>query len=194
MPEPLDITTTGTALVVIDLQKGIVGMPTAPHSADDVVGNAVRLAKAFRERNMPVVLVRVTPSPDMKDRLAPKTDGPGMAFRDLPTDWAAIVPEMGPEDGDIVLTKRQWGAFTGTELDLQLRRRGIDTIVLCGISTNIGVESTARFAYEYAYEQVFVEDAMAARTKEEHAHAVETTFARIGRVRSTSEVLAALDR
>ena len=87
----------------------------------------------------------------------------------------------------------QWGAFYGTELDLQLRRRGIDTILLAGISTNVGVESTARDAYERGYEQVFVEDAMAARSPDEHLHTIRTVFARIGRVRLTAEVLAALE-
>jgi nicotinamidase-related amidase len=110
-----------------------------------------------------------------------------------PPDWAELVPELGPEPGDLFITKRQWGAFYGTELDLQLRRRGIDTILLAGISTNVGVESTARDAYERGYEQVFLEDAMAARNPDEHAHTVRMVFARIGRVRSTAEVLAALE-
>jgi nicotinamidase-related amidase len=110
-----------------------------------------------------------------------------------PPDWAELVPELGTEPGDLVITKRQWGAFYGTELDLQLRRRGIDTILLAGISTNVGVESTARDAYERGYEQVFLEDAMAARNPDEHAHTIRTVFARIGRVRSTAEVLAALE-
>jgi nicotinamidase-related amidase len=92
----------------------------------------------------------------------------------------------------VIITKRQWGAFYGTELDLQLRRRGVDTIVLCGISTSIGVESTARDAYERGYNQIFVEDAMAARDVEEHRHTVRSLFPRIGRVRTTEEVLAAI--
>ena len=91
--------------------------------------------------------------------------------RPRPADWAEIVPELGPEPGDLVITKRQWGAFYGTELDLQLRRRGIDTILLTGIATNIGVESTARDAYERGYRQVFVEDAMAAMGPDEQASA-----------------------
>ena len=107
-------------------------------------------------------------------------------------DWAQIVPELGPKKGDLVITKRQWGAFYGTELDLQLRRRGIATIVLCGISTNIGVESTARFAYEYGYQQIFVEDASAARTEPEHVHSMTTIFPRMGRVRTTADALLAL--
>ena len=105
---------------------------------------------------------------------------------------AEIVPELKGHPEDLVITKRQWGAFYGTELDLQLRRRGVHTIVLCGISTNIGVESTARDGYERGYHQVFVEDAMAARSQEEHAHTVTRIFPRIGRVRATLEVVLAL--
>ena len=99
---------------------------------------------------------------------------------------------MTPQPGDVVITKRQWGAFYGTDLDLQLRRRGIDTMILCGISTTIGVESTARDAFERGYQQIFVEDAMAAHAAEDHRHTVESVFPRMGRVRSTEQVLAAL--
>ncbi len=180
-----------TALVVIDLQKGIAGMATAPHPAATVVANAARLAQAFRKHQMPVFLVRVTPSAEGEAGLQPRTDGPPMNFPRA-ADWAEIVPELGPEPADFIITKRQWGAFYGTELDLQLRRRGIDTIVLCGISTNVGVESTARFAYEYGYQQVFAEDATAARSREEHDHVMKTTFPRIGRIRTTEEIVAAL--
>jgi len=182
-----------TALVVIDLQKGIVGMPTEPHAAKAVVANAAQLADAFRKNNLPVFLVRVTPSPDGKDALQPAADSAVQWNQPRPADWADITPELGPKPGDLVITKRQWGAFHGTELDLQLRRRGVKTIVLCGISTNIGVESTARFAYEYGYEQIFAEDATAARSKEEHEHTIKTVFARMGRVRETEAIIAALD-
>jgi nicotinamidase-related amidase len=182
-----------TALVVIDLQRGIVAMPTGPRSSAEVVARAAQLARALRAVGGTVVLVHVTPSPDGKDSLQPITDAAAQAGRrPLPPDWAEFVPELAPEATDIVITKRQWGAFYGTELDLQLRRRGIDTIVLCGISTSIGVESTARDAFERGYIQVFVEDAMAAREAAEHVHTVATLFPRIGRVRSTEEVLSAL--
>jgi len=182
-----------TALLVIDLQRGIVAMPTGPRSSVEVVARAAQLAKALRAAGGTVILVRVTPSPDGKDSLRPITDAPAQAGgRALPPDWSEIVPELAPEATDIVITKRQWGAFYGTELDLQLRRRSIDTIVLCGISTSIGVESTARDAFERGYKQIFVEDAMAAREAAEHAHTVGTLFPRIGRVRSTQDVLAAL--
>ena len=182
-----------TALVVIDLQKGIAAMPAQPHETATVVGNAAKLAQAFRKNNMPVFLVRVATSPDGKDRLDPIIDGDNpWAKMKMPAEWSEIVPELGPEENDIVITKKQWGAFYGTELDLQLRRRKIDTIVLCGISTNIGVESTARFAFEYGYQQIFVEDAMSARSAAEHENTVQTIFPRMGRVRTAQDVLDAL--
>jgi len=180
-----------TALVVIDLQKGIVGMPLEPRAASDVVRNAARLAAALRPKGVFVVLVRVTGSPDGKDRLHPVCDAPMMAGVKLADDWSEPVPEMTPQKGDHVLIKKQWGAFYGTDLDLQLRRRGITTIVLCGIATCFGVESTARDAYERGYEQILVEDAMTSRSAAEHEHAITRVFPRLGRVRKTDEVIAA---
>jgi nicotinamidase-related amidase len=138
---------------------------------------------------MPVFLVRVAFSPDRKDALRPVADKSWPA-QTPPPDWADIVPEMGPKPGDFVITKHQWGAFHGTELDLQLRRRGMATIVLCGIATNIGVESTARFAYEYGYHQIFAADAMAALSLEEHMFTVTKIFPRIGLVRKTAKILS----
>jgi nicotinamidase-related amidase len=190
--EQLRIQAAKTALVVIDLQKGIVSLPSAPRPALEVVQRAAQMAKAVRAAGGTVVFVHVTPSPDGKDSLKPITDAPPMGGGPRPPDWADLVPELGVQPSDIVITKRQWGAFYGTELDMQLRRRGVDTIILCGISTNIGVESTARDAYERSYDQIFVEDAMAARDAGEHEHTVRSLFPRIGRIRSTAEVLAAL--
>lgn len=187
----ISIDKSRTALVVIDLQKGIVGRQTAPYAPEFVVKNAAALADAFRKNGMPVFLVRVTPSPDRKDALRPLTDA-AMPAQTPPPDWADIVPEMGPKQGDFVITKRQWGAFYGTELDLEFRRRGITTMVLCGISTNIGVESTARFAYEYGFHQIFAEDAMSSMSAEEHLFTITKTFPRIGLVRTTEEILASL--
>lgn len=188
---PLGIDKEKTALVVIDLQHGIVSRAGEPYPSGIVVKNAAAIADAFRKNGMPVFLIRVTPSPDGKDALHPTADRPMQAPARTP-DWADLVPEIGPRPGDFVVTKHQWGAFYGTELDLEFRRRGITTMVLCGISTNIGVESTARFAYEYGYHQIFAEDAMTAMSSEEHASTVTKIFPRIGLVRSTSEILAAL--
>ena len=188
----LNINASVTALVVIDLQKGIVGFNAAPHAADLVVKRAALLAESFRKRGSPVFLVRVTPSSDGKDALDPLADA-GFPGGVPPSDWADVVPEMGSAPSDFVITKRQWGAFYGTELDLQVRRRGIKTIVLCGLLTNFGVESTARVAFEHGYHQIFAEDAMSAFTVEEHTSTIKNIFPRIGLVRATEEILASIN-
>ncbi len=179
-----------TALVAIDLQKGIVGGTCAPHAAADVVARTTRIAQALRAKGGFVVLVHVGPL-DGRDMLHPITDAPAAARPAPPPDWTEIDPSLLPH-ANLVVRKRQWGAFYGTELDLQLRRRRIRTILLCGISTHIGVESTARDAYERGYDHVFVEDAMAARSAVEHEHTVARIFPRLGRVRKAAEVAAAL--
>jgi len=182
---------TKTALVVIDLQKGVAASPTRPYPAREVIGNAARLVNAFRRNRMPVFLVHVFVTGETGLRVTSDESFPRSS--PMPPDWSDFVPEIAPEPSDIVITKRQWGAFYGTDLELQLRRRGMDTIVLCGISTDYGVESTARFAYEYGFQQVFAEDAMAARSDEQHRTAVTFIFPRMGRVRRTKEILAALE-
>ena len=181
-----------TALVLIDLQKGIIAMPTEPLSAKQVIGNAQKLMKAFHQAKAQVILVRVAGAPDGKDTLHPQADEPMMRSGELPEDWAQIVSELALQKDDLVITKRQWGAFYGTELDLELRRRGIKTIVLGGIATNFGVESTARDAYERGYSLLFADDAMAARTQADHAFARTRIFPRIGRVRRSEEIIKAL--
>jgi len=181
-----------TALVVIDLQKGIVSMQTEPHSSKVVIENTVKILTEARRRDIPVFLVHVTPSPDLKDALRPVSET-SYQMSKYDSSWSEYVPELSIQPSDFLITKHQWGAFYGTDLDLQLRRRGIDTIILCGISTNFGVESTGRFAYEYGFNQIFVSDAMAARSKEEHEHPLKYIFPRLGLIRTTNEVLKAFN-
>ncbi|HEY6844365.1 MAG TPA: hydrolase [Thermoanaerobaculia bacterium] len=181
------------ALVIIDLQRGIVARDTKPHASADVVRRSAQLADAFRKARQPVVLVHVAFAADRSDALQQPVDSPTPAAQ-RPPDWSDFVPEIGPRDGDILITKRQWGAFYGTDLDLQLRRRGVTTIVLCGIATNFGVESTARDGWERNYEIIFAEDAMSAMDADSHQFAVTKIFPRIGRVRPTQQVLAELPK
>jgi nicotinamidase-related amidase len=181
-----------TAIVVIDLQKGIAGRPGTPLPAATVIANSVRLLTAARLAGAQPVLVHVGGSADGADRLHPTADQTMRATGTLPPDWSELIPELGCQPGDIVILKRQWGAFYGTDLDLQLRRRGLTTIVLCGIATEFGVESTARDAYERGYELVFAADAMTGISAESHANAIERIFPRMGRVRLTEEIVAAL--
>jgi nicotinamidase-related amidase len=182
-----------TAIVVIDLQKGIAGMPGgAPHSKSTVIANATRLLTAARAAGAQPVLVHVGGSLDGADRVHTPTDQGWSRPGALPPDWSELVPELDRQPGDIVIMKRQWGAFYGTDLDLQLRRRRLTTIVLCGIATEFGVESTARDGYERGYEMIFAEDAMTGMTAQSHTNSIERIFPRLGRVRSTEEILAAL--
>ncbi|MCM3250808.1 MULTISPECIES: isochorismatase family protein [Priestia] len=178
-----DIDFTKTALVLIDLQKGIV-----PIGGDEIVEKSVQLVNRFREQNGFISFVRVD-FQDGKDALTPETDQKPSAPQERPADWAEFDPRLNVQETDYIVTKRQWGAFFGTDLDLQLRRRGIDTIVLCGIATNIGVESTAREAFQYGYNQIFVTDAMATFTKEEHEATLSYIFPKIGKLRTTQQFL-----
>lgn len=178
-----------TALVVIDMQKGILTAPTVTPT-DAVLANVVRLVDAFRGKGRPVALVRVGWSESgedaIKTRKAESAPSPerGADFFDY-ADELKVDPQR-----DILVHKRQWGAFYGTDLDLQLRRRAITNIVLCGISTSIGVESTARDAWERSYNLTFAADAMSDRNQLAHDRALEIIFPRIGEIGTVDEILA----
>ena len=180
-----------TALVLIDLQEGILPFGKAPRPADEVVATSAALARRFREAGAPVVLVRVGWSADFADALTQPVDSPAAMAGGLPANWWTFPAGLAVDEHDLHITKRQWNAFHGTELDLQLRRRGISTIVLGGISTNIGVESTARAAWELGYALVLAEDAMSCAAPEHHEASLKYIFPRIGRVRSSAQVLQA---
>ena len=173
------------ALVVIDLQKGVVSLPTA-HPMTDVVQRAGELARAFRERGLPVVLVNVA------GRAPGRTDAgfPKMAF---PADWTELVPELEPHANDILTTKQRIGAFIGTSLHDVLQGRGVTQIFLAGVATSMGVESTARSAHDYGYNVVFVTDAMTDLDVEAHRVALEKIFPRLGESCKTEDVLKQFD-
>lgn len=176
------------ALVLIDLQNGIVGMPLAPRSGMEAASRGRDLARRFRAAGARVVLVRVAFSSDFGDALSQPVDEPMVRSRDgFPASWSELMDGLA-EPGDIIVVKQQWGAFYGTGLDLQLRRRGIKTIVLGGIATNFGVESTARQAWEHGYEVVLAEDACASRSAELHEMAVRHIFPRISRVVQSGDI------
>jgi nicotinamidase-related amidase len=174
------------ALIVIDLQKGIVGVPTAQPSSE-IVGRAALLARVFRQRGLPVVLVNVA------GRAPGRTDAVAPNFTPAP-DWAELVPELEAQAGDYLVTKQRVGAFLGTSLDEYLRQRGVTQVFIAGISTSFGVESTARSAYDLGYNVVFVGDAVTDRDAEAHRHSVEKIFPRLGEVESAENVLNAMAR
>src|SRR3984957_15544155 len=164
-----------TALALIDLQDGILGYPLAPLLEGGLARIGKALAERFRAAKAQVVLVNVAWSADSKDVLHAPVDYPTHPEGGFPKGFANLGAGLA-KDGDILITKRQWGAFTGTELDLQLRRRGVRTIVLGGVATNLGVESTARHAWELGYEVVIAKEATTSLAADLHDFAVTKIF------------------
>jgi nicotinamidase-related amidase len=182
---PLSTLDQRPALIMIDMQKGILQMPAA-HPVIKIVQRAASLAEAFRRRQLPVVLVTVTGAPPGR------TDVPQGNFTP-PPDWADLAGGLGAHPGDHTITKQCWGAFTGTSLHDHLQSRGATQVVLTGIATSIGVESSARCAHEYGYYVVLATDAMTDLDPDAHRHSVEKIFPRLGETATTSEIIAMLD-
>src|ERR1700691_4332214 len=157
---PLTKLDNAAALIVIDLQKGIAGLPTV-HPMGEIIARAAQLARTFRERGLPVVLVNVTAgAPGRTDITRPKFS--------LPPDWTDLVPELERHPDDHIVSKQRVGAFIGTSLDDYLRQRGATQVFLTGVATSAGVEATARSAYDHSYNVVLVVDAMTDRSEEGH--------------------------
>jgi nicotinamidase-related amidase len=174
------------ALVVIDLQKGIVSRPTV-HPVGEIIGRAAQLARAFRERGLPVILVNVT-------GVAPGRTDAGIRNFSPPADWTELVPELEQHPDDYTVSKQRWGAFLGTDLDHYLRQRGVTQVFLTGVATSIGVESTARSAYDGGYNVALVIDAMTDMDAGAHRHSVEKIFPRLGETDTTGRVLNLLNQ
>ena len=182
---PLTTLDPNTALILIDLQKGIVARDTKPCPPADVVAKAARLAKAFRAHKLPVVLVHVTGgAPGRNEQPKPPSPAP---------DWADLVPELDRQPDDHIVEKKSWGAFTHTGLEEHLRAQGVTQVVVAGIATAIGVESTARQAYEAGFNVTLPIDAMTDLKAETHENSVTHIFPRLGETGTTDEVIGLLD-
>jgi nicotinamidase-related amidase len=175
-----------TALIVIDLQKGIVSFPTV-HPIGEVVQRSRLLADAFRQRGLPVVLVNVTGG-------APGRTERSHSLEGLPADWADLVPELNTQPNDVLITKKTWGAFTNTELEARLKALGVTQLVISGVSTSIGVESTARHAYELGFNVTLAVDAMTDMRREAHDYSIAHIFPRLGETGTTREIIDLLGK
>ncbi len=175
---PLD---KNVALIVIDLQKGIVALPLMA-DPQPAINQAGKLITAFRQQQKTVVLVNVAGGAPGRNEL-PKSTAP------LPADWSEFIPSIVPQASDLVITKRSWGAFAHTNLDEQLRDAGVTQVVICGIATSIGVESTARQAYELGYHVCLATDAMTDLNAEAHHNSLTRIFPRLGESAPTDEIL-----
>ncbi|MCL2658803.1 MAG: isochorismatase family protein [Betaproteobacteria bacterium] len=170
-----------TALIVVDLQKGIVSIPRA-HSIENVVKNASDLAAAFRHHGLPVILVNVTGT-------APGRTEQGLGGSAFPPDWAELTPELNQQPQDHLVTKKTWGAFTNTDLEAHLKSVGVTQVVVCGVATSIGVESTARQAHEFGFNVTLAADAMTDTSAEAHANSLERIFPRLGETGTSQEII-----
>lgn len=181
---PLTELDSTSALVMIDLQKGITGLPVA-HSAKEVVARAASLAAVFRKHNLPVVLVNVT------GRAPGRTDAGFPDFK-FPDNWTELADELNVTPQDHLVSKQRWGAFIGTDLDQYLRSKGVTQVFIGGIATSFGVESTARSAYDLGYNVVLVSDAMTDMDIVAHNHALEKIFPRMGQIDTTDNIIEKL--
>jgi nicotinamidase-related amidase len=178
---PLTKLDTTSALIVIDLQKGVVGMPTV-HPMSEIVDRSAQLARAFREHGLPVVLVNaIGAAPGRTEAARPKLS--------FPPDWTELVPELEQHPDDYLVAKQRWGAFLGTSLDDYLRQRGVTQVVLTGVATGSGVESTARSAYDLGYHVTLIVDAMTDRDADTHQHCVEKVFPRLGETATAAAII-----
>lgn len=184
---PLTKLDTTAALIVIDLQKGIVSLPTV-HPAGEIIARIAHLARAFRERSLPVVLVNVT------DAAPGRTDAGLRNLSSFPADWIELVPELEQHPDDYFVSKQRVGAFIGTSLDEILHQRGVTQVFVVGVATSGGVESTVRSAYDYGYNVVAVLDAMTDRDADAHRHSAEKIFPRLGETDTTDNVLKLLQK
>ena len=188
---PLTAVDATAALILIDLQKGIVGTASTPVPIETVLTNAASLAAAFREKNLPVVLVTVAGgAPGRTDTSQARVSG---GRRPRMDGWTDLADELGAQPTDHRITKTRWGAFHDTPLDELLRSLGVTQVVLGGVATSIGVESTARAAHEHGYHVVIATDAVSDRDPGAHHNSITRIFPRLAETGTTDEILAVLD-
>ncbi len=183
---PITTIDENSALIVVDLQKGIVALPTA-HPIAPVINEAKALIDTFRRYQLPVVLVRVIGSAGGRADQARRMGDPPPGFSDF-------VAELNEQPGDHVVAKKTWGAFTGTDLASYLRERGITQVVIAGVATSIGVESTARQAHELGFHVTLALDAMTDLNADAHLNSITRIFPRLGETGSAREIIELMAR
>jgi len=184
---PLSTIDPTPALIVVDLQKGLLGAPTKPYPMEQVVRESARLAKAFRACGLPVALVNVEGG-------APGRTEAGHSGGQRPADWSDLAEPLDVQSGDILVTKQRWNAFHETPLHSELTRRGATQVIVTGVATSIGVESTARAAYDLGYHVVLATDAITDIDAAAHANSIERIFPKLGETGSVEQILGLLSQ
>jgi nicotinamidase-related amidase len=170
-----------TALIIVDLQKGLIGLPVI-HPSDAIIERAHAMADTFREHGLPVVLVNVAGgAPGRTEQ--PRQTGP------RPEGWTELIPELNQRPTDIMVTKRTWGAFASTDLEAKLKALGITQVVILGVATGTGVEATARQAYEQGFNVTLAVDAMTDTRPEAHDYSIKNVFPRLGETGTCEDII-----
>jgi nicotinamidase-related amidase len=172
-------------LIVIDLQKGIVN-GSFIHPIGDIIERTRALIDVFHAKQLPVVLVNVN------GRAPGRTEQGLRRNLSFSEGWTDLVPELGQQPTDLVVTKQSWGAFATTHLERQLKDRGVTQVVVTGVATSAGVEATARQAYEAGFHVTLALDAMTDLREEAHEYSIKNVFPRVGETGSTQEIIALL--
>ena len=178
---PISVLDDKTALIVVDLQNGILALPTC-HETDSVVTKSCQLIDAFRQKQQPVVLVNVEGAPAGRNEQA-------SSHESLPDDWAQLDTRLNVQPSDHLVTKKTWGAFTDTDLHAYLQTNNVTQVVIVGVATSIGVESTARQAWELGYNVTIATDAMTDLDLNTHNNSINLIFPRLAETGSTDDVL-----
>ena len=184
---PLTSLDPNTALIVVDLQKGIVNGKFI-HPIGEIIDRTRALIDAFRAKNLPVVLVNVAGRAPGRTEQGPRSN---TTFSD---GWTDLLPQLDQQPSDIVVTKRSWGAFATTDLEHQLKARGVTQVVVTGVATSVGVEATARQAYEHGFNVTLALDAMTDLRDDAHEYSIRSVFPRVGETGSTQEIISLLER
>lgn len=181
---PVTTLDDNSALLIVDLQKGISNHPLV-HSLPDIVARANELAAAFRARNLPVVMIAVNGAP-------PGRTQAGRPRPKLSDDFADLLPDLARSAADLHILKQAPSAFANTGLQDCLLQLGVTQVVVLGVATGSGVDSTARHAYELGFSVTLVDDAMTDVDVGRHENCLTSVFPRVGEVGSTREILALL--
>ena len=184
---PLTTLDSNTAVIVIDLQKGIVN-GNFIHPIGDIIDRTRALVDFFRAKNLPVALVNVAGRAPGRTEQGPRSNP------SLSEGWTDLLPQLDQQPNDIIVTKRSWGAFATTDLERQLKARGVTQVVVTGVATSVGVEATARQAYEQGFNVTLALDAMTDIREPAHEYSIGNVFPRLGETGSTQEIISLLER
>jgi nicotinamidase-related amidase len=184
---PLTSLDPNTALIVVDLEKGIVTGDFL-HPIAELIDRTRALLTIFRAKKLPVVLVNVA------GRAPGRTEQGARSSMSFPEGWTDLLPELDQQPNDLLVTKRSWGAFATTDLEQQLKARGVTQVVVTGVATSVGVEATARQAYEQGFNVTLATDAMTDAREEAHRYSITNVFPRLGESGPTAEIISLLER